>query len=151
MGRVIIAVAFVALHIYALIDLVRAESASVRFVPKWLWFVLWVIPVLGPVAWLVVGSPRVGPAPGGGSGGGGVVGPRSPRGPVAPDDDPEFLKRLDEQSWAARMERLRREREAAGPATGSGEASGAGAGPDPEEGPGGSPAPDDASGDTASR
>jgi hypothetical protein len=115
MGRVIIAVAFVALHIYALIDLARAESASVRFVPKWLWFVLWVIPVLGPVAWLVVGRPRVGPAPGGGSGGGGVVGPRSPRGPVAPDDDPEFLKRLDEQSWAARMERLRREREAGAP------------------------------------
>jgi hypothetical protein len=120
MGRVIIAVAFVALHIYALIDLVRAESASVRFVPKWLWFVLWVIPVLGPIAWLLVGRPRVGPAPGGGGGGGGgggVIGPRTPRGPIAPDDDPEFLKRLDEQSWAARMERLRREREAGAPPT----------------------------------
>jgi hypothetical protein len=150
MGRVIIAVAFVALHIYALIDLVRAESASVRFVPKWLWFVLWVIPVLGPVAWLAVGRPRVGPAPGGGGGGGGV-GPRPPRGPVAPDDDPEFLKRLDEQSWAARMERLRREREAAGPATAPGESSGAGSVPDPDEGPGSSPAPDEANGGGASR
>jgi hypothetical protein len=111
-GRFIVVVAFFALQVYALVDLVRSDSAGVRAIPKPLWFLVVLFPVAGPVAWLLLGRPRVGPAPGGGGGGGITGGPRPPRGPIAPDDDPEFLKRLDEQSWAARMERLRREREA---------------------------------------
>lgn len=118
MARFLIVIALLTLQIYALVDLVRADSDQVRVVPKSLWFVVWLIPVLGPIAWLLLGRPQVGPSSGGGGGpggGGGLPGgPRPTRGPVAPDDDPEFLRRLDEQSWAARMERLRREREAGG-------------------------------------
>lgn len=138
MGRVIIAIAIIALQVYALVDLAKADSATVRAIPKWLWFLVWPIPVLGPVAWLALGRPKVGPTPGGGPGGGTSLGPRSPRGPIAPDDDPEFLKRLDEQSWAARMERLRREREA-GDTRGGSE-------PDPGPEPDGDPAGDQPSG-----
>lgn len=148
-----IAVALLALQIYALIDLSRADSREVRIIPKWLWAVLWLIPVIGPAAWLLLGRPAVGPSPGGGSGGGGTLGgPRPPRGPIAPDDDADFLKRLDEQSWAARMERLRRERERGIPgATGD---PGAGPGPattPPGEGTEGTPAADDAPGESPAR
>ncbi|HEX6887009.1 MAG TPA: PLD nuclease N-terminal domain-containing protein [Candidatus Nanopelagicales bacterium] len=111
MGRLILVIAALALHLYVLIDLVRSPSGEVRLLPKWLWFLVWLLPIAGPLCYLLAGQPRVERGQGGGGGGGGGItgGPR-PRGPVAPDDDPEFLKRLDEQSWAARMERLRRER-----------------------------------------
>jgi hypothetical protein len=148
-GRFILAIAAIALHLYALIDLLRSRSEDVRLLPKWLWLLVWLLPVIGPVLYLLAGQPRVGPAPGGGGGGaGGIAGGPRPRGPVAPDDDPEFLKRLDEQSWSARMERLRRQREAghgAGPAAPPPEDAPPGQGPPPAR------APDEAPGEGATR
>jgi hypothetical protein len=107
-----------AAYVYTLVDLARTPGDEVRSMPKWAWVVvLLVLGPLGAIGWFVFGRPRAGsPPPGGGAGGQGGIGagprPRPGR-PVAPDDDPAFLKRLDEQSWAARMERLRRERQAA--------------------------------------
>jgi hypothetical protein len=120
-GKFVLAVAVLALYIYAMLDLLRAPSAEVRLLPKWLWaIVVLFIFLIGPVMWLALGRPRAEYPPGGGDGGGGGSGGRGPgpRGPVAPDDDPEFLKRLDEQSWSVRMERLRRERDGGSPPTG---------------------------------
>ena len=124
MGKLLLAVAVVALYIYAMLDLMRAPSAEVRLLPKWLWVVVVLLVFLvGPLTYLALGRPRAPyPPSGGGDGGGsGGRGP-GPRGPVAPDDDPEFLRRIDEQSWSAKMERLRRERESGGqpPTTGEG-------------------------------
>lgn len=118
MARVVLFVALLALHIYVLMDIVKAPGESVRTLPKGVWLFVSLMPIMGPLLWVLGGRPLVGPGyggePGGGSGGS-RGGPRPGRGPVAPDDDPEFLKRLDEQSWAARMERLRRERQSGGP------------------------------------
>ena len=138
-ARILPFLALVVLQVYTLVDLVRSDEDAVRSLPKAVWFLVWVVPVLGPVAWLVLGRPRVGPSSGGGNGGGGGItgGPRPSRGPVAPDDDPEFLKRLDEQSWSARMERLRRERQSGGDSTNGSRA--------PET----PPAPDEAPGESA--
>ncbi len=121
MGKFLLAVAVLALYIYALLDLLRAPGEAVRVIPKWLWaLVIVLIPVLGPLCYVLLGRPRVdNPPSGGGDGGPGGGGGRGPRGPIAPDDDPEFLRRLDEASWSARMERLRRDRAAGGPSTGS--------------------------------
>src|SRR5699024_12650158 len=72
-------------------------------IPKWAWIVLVVlIPWVGPITWLVVGKDRS-------QGDGGQPG-RAPRrqGPLAPDEDPEFLRKLDED---LRRERRSRERE----------------------------------------
>jgi hypothetical protein len=120
-GKFVLAVAILALYIYAMLDLLRAPSGEVRLLPKWLWaIVVLLIFLIGPMMWLILGRPRAQYPPGGGDGGGGGSGGRGPgpRGPVAPDDDPEFLKRLDEQSWSVRMERLRRERDGGSPPTG---------------------------------
>lgn len=116
MSRILPFLALIALYVYVLVDLSRAPSAEVRLLPKWLWVIVVVLLFLiGPLLWLVLGRPRAEPPQSGGDGGGGSSGRRpGPRGPVAPDDDPEFLKRLDEQSWSTKMERLRREREAGG-------------------------------------
>jgi hypothetical protein len=129
----VLALAVVALYIYAMLDLVRAPAAEVRLLPKWLWaVVVLLIFLLGPLMWLVLGRPRA-QYPPGGDGGGGSGGRRpGPRGPVAPDDDPEFLKRIDEQSWSARMEQRRRERDGGLPPTG-----GEGSSPGEQVDPGG--------------
>lgn len=142
MGRALPFLALLVLQVYTLVDLLRSNGADVRALPKAVWFLVWLVPVLGPIAWLVLGRPSVGPSSGGsggsGGGGGGITGgPRPSRGPVAPDDDPEFLKRLDEQSWSARMERLRRERQSGGDSASGNRA--------PET----PPAPDEAPGESA--
>jgi hypothetical protein len=132
MARFILFVVLVGIHVYTFLDIVRSPSASVRTLPRSLWLFVSLIPFLGPIAWLLGGRPLVDGGPNGGSGGsggsGGIQGgPRPGRGPLAPDDDPAFLKRLEEQAWAAKMERLRRERQT---------------GPGPDKQPGGGPLPD---------
>lgn len=75
-----------ALAIYALIDCGQTDRDRVRSLSKPIWLLIILIPILGPVAWLLLGRPqrsdRPGPRPA----------PR-PR-PVAPDDDPEFLRQI---------------------------------------------------------
>ena len=107
MLRVLPVVILIALYVYVLIDLATSPSPQVRTRPKLVWrLVILVIPVLGAVAWLVLGRPRT--APGGGGGGGGGLRSRLPgpeprgpsgyaQGPVAPDDDPDFLRKIDEK------------------------------------------------------
>jgi len=94
--------------IYALIDILSTPRQQARALPKWLWLLLIVIiPFVGAVAWLLLGRPfasGMGAAP--------VATPRSSsrlsgtarrRGPVAPDDDPTFLRRLAEDEWSRKM------------------------------------------------
>lgn len=113
-----------ALWVYALVDLARTPQQQVRLMPKWLWvLVIMFTWIVGATIWLLFGRSRIeyppqGRGDGSGGGGGGTWrggGPR-PTAPVAPDDDPAFLRRLDEQTWRAKMEQLRRER-----TTGSGD------------------------------
>ena len=67
MGKFVLAVAILALYIYAMLDLVRAPSAEVRLLPKWLWaIVVLFIFLIGPVMWLALGRPRAEYPPGGG-------------------------------------------------------------------------------------
>ena len=107
MLRVLLFLAVIGLFVYALIDLATSPSDQVRSLPRPVWLlVILVIPVLGAVAWLVLGRPAAAPG-GGGNGGGGLRSwlpgpePRGPSGysagPIAPDDDPDFLRRLDDE------------------------------------------------------
>jgi hypothetical protein len=120
MPRVLLILVIVGLMVYALVDVWGSEEDERGGLPRWLWVLLIVLlPLLGPISWIVVrvtGSRSgAGPAPGPSTGGGGGSrpttpprpGPRRPAGPVAPDDDPEFL-------WALEQEKRRREREGRG-------------------------------------
>lgn len=98
MLRAVVAALSVGLTVYALIDCARADPGEVRTLPKPLWLlVVLLLPVLGPIAWLVVGRSRRGP------------GPKPRTRPVAPDDDPEFLRELERRRRRqAQDERLQR-------------------------------------------
>jgi hypothetical protein len=79
-------VVVVILTIYTLVDCAVFDRNRVRGVPRWAWILMIILlPVLGPVLWLLIGRGR-----------------RSNSGPagrvtrsIAPDDDPDFLRGLD--------------------------------------------------------
>jgi len=115
MPRVITTVLLVAVWIFAIIDCIRSDADEVRGVPKGVWIVVLILlPLIGAVLWFALGRPRISAAPAGGRP---AVrrGPVTGSGPVGPDDDPQFLRNLDQQrrnqAEAKRLEDLRRELE----------------------------------------
>lgn len=71
----------------ALISCLSAEKHEIRALPRFVWvLVILLVPLLGAIGWFVAGRPaRTG----------GASRPSTPRRrPVAPDDNPEFLKSL---------------------------------------------------------
>lgn len=104
MLRILLYLLPVILAIYALIDCVQTPDSQVRGLPKIAWVILIVlIWVVGPVAWLMAGRDRsAGSTSTGWLGAGGLGGSAGSPGRsgrpgrvVGPDDDPEFLRRLD--------------------------------------------------------
>ncbi|MFF2075558.1 PLD nuclease N-terminal domain-containing protein [Kitasatospora sp. NPDC058162] len=95
------------LWVWAFIDCLITPEAEVKHLPKPIWVIIVLLfPPLGPIAWLLAGRQRgflrAGAPDGhpGQSAAGGRPGPGAPRGgrPVAPDDDPEFLASLGNES-----------------------------------------------------
>ncbi|MFE3602711.1 PLD nuclease N-terminal domain-containing protein [Streptomyces sp. NPDC059096] len=84
MLRVLMILVPLALSIYAFIDCITTEEQEVKYLPKPIWAILVLLfPLVGSVAWLIVGRERR-TAPRGG-------------GWVAPDDNPDFLKSLKDR------------------------------------------------------
>lgn len=120
MLRILPVVLLIALVVYALIDCVRTPDDDMPVgIPKVLWVILIILfPGIAALAWIVVSrvaranaaqarSPRrpglwSSPTP-----------PRPVRrsGPTAPDDDPEFLARLEAERRRVERERRQRQRE----------------------------------------
>ncbi|MFD4117884.1 PLD nuclease N-terminal domain-containing protein [Streptomyces niveus] len=87
MLRVLMILVPLALSIYAFIDCITTDEKDVRHIPKPVWAILVLLfPLVGSIAWLMVGRK---PAAGTGSAGG------RRGGWVAPDDNPDFLKSLE--------------------------------------------------------
>lgn len=83
MPRVILVLIIVTATVYALVELFQADERRIRLMPRWLWAAAIVcLPGLGAICWFVLGRP-----------GPGLPGAREHR-PIAPDDDPDFLRRL---------------------------------------------------------
>jgi hypothetical protein len=78
--------------VLAVVDISVLERSRVRFLPKIAWIVLVIVlPIAGPVIWFIVGRGRPGE-----NNTASPSGPSSGRlGPIAPDDDPDFLGRLN--------------------------------------------------------
>lgn len=110
MARALFFLVIIGLAVYALADIATSDERARRGLPKGAWFLVALVPIAGPLVWILTSRAQpatggAGPAQGRRPGPGGAGGPGSRRpGPVAPDDDPEFLWRLDQ-------ERRRRERE----------------------------------------
>ncbi|WP_433874725.1 PLD nuclease N-terminal domain-containing protein [Sinomonas atrocyanea] len=73
--------------LYGMVDCALSDRRQVRGgLSKTTWFLISVLPVVGIVLWFALGRPR------------GTTPPRADKGqgrrPVAPDDDPDFLRGL---------------------------------------------------------
>ncbi len=118
--RLFLMVFVIALALYALIDCVRTpEEDMPARMPKHLWITLILMfstIMLGPLAWIITSRVSAAEKRGGQLSGGlwsaekgvDLHLSRHTSAPAAPDDDPEFLRKLDEQVQA---EKRRRQRE----------------------------------------
>jgi hypothetical protein len=117
MVRLLPLLLILAFTLYALIDCLARDEEEIRALPKVIWvLIILLFMPLGPVAWFIAGRPRgtaarpgrhSDEAPedvvGGYSLGTGSATNRAGR-PLAPDDDPDFLRRLDEERRKQRRE-----------------------------------------------
>ncbi|MDN5767161.1 MAG: PLDc N-terminal domain-containing protein [Humibacillus sp.] len=87
MLRVVFIALVVFATIYAFVDCLQTDRRHVRIMPRVVWLVVVLVPVVGPAGWLL--SKREGT-----TGGRPPQRPRRPTGPRGPDDDPEFLRKL---------------------------------------------------------
>jgi hypothetical protein len=96
-----------ALLIFCLVDVISIYESRIKTLNKIAWvFIIILVPVVGPILWLVVGKER--------GGNRSAARARDAR-PVAPDDDPEFLRNADvHESQEARIRRLEAELKALG-------------------------------------
>lgn len=111
----LLSVAYFVFFLYCLLDVVLSEPSLIRNLPKLAWvFIVLIVPLAGGIAWLVAGRPEQATAAPGSTrsrgrgsgrnastrGNGARRRSRSPRSdppPMGPEDDPDFLRRLDEQ------------------------------------------------------
>ena len=118
--RIVLIVLVFALTLYALLDCARTpdESMPARM-PKYLWITLVVLfPTIGPIAWIIFSRVKAAEERGGyveptvWSSKEGTTFRRPERArPMAPDDDPEFLFRLERDIQRKRREDERRAQE----------------------------------------
>lgn len=87
MPRVLLTIAIVFASIYAFVDCVQTDRRLVRVLAKPLWLLVVLVPALGPLFWFVAGRSDA-------RGGRPPQAPGRPPGPMGPDDDPDFLRRL---------------------------------------------------------
>jgi hypothetical protein len=129
MLRVVVPIVVLVVFVYGLVDVIRTDARLTKGISKPAWIVVQIVlPVVGAVLWFIIGRPR------------GTSAPANYSHPVAPDDDPEFLRNLEvrhrQQTEAERLKKLKDELEArerkldGGPGdvhgTGSGDAHGSG-------------------------
>lgn len=103
MLRVVVPIVVLVVFVYGLIDAIRTDPQLTKGISKPAWIVVQIVlPVIGAVLWFIIGRPRgTGPAP------------ASYGHPVAPDDDPDFLRNLEirhrQQAEAERLKKLKDE------------------------------------------
>jgi len=79
MARALPILLLIACTIYTVVHVVQSNSEQVRGLPKSLWLVLVIfVPIIGMLAWWFFGRP---------------IDTYTPP-PMAPDDDPDFLRKL---------------------------------------------------------
>jgi hypothetical protein len=84
--RFLVYIVPIVLLVYCWVEIAQSDPHQVRQLPRGVWALVVLIPVAGPVAWLVFGRPNGEEV---------VEAARRPRPRViAPDDDPEFLRSL---------------------------------------------------------
>lgn len=110
MTRALPIVVAVALAVYALIDCLQTDPAVAPRPRRGIWLALIVLlPVIGPIAWIIAKARRGRAKP---------TSRQAPPRPVAPDDNPEFLREIQQiderheqmlEQWEADLRRREEE------------------------------------------
>ena len=106
MLRVVVVVAVLVVFVYGLVDVIRTDPRQTKGISKPAWIVVQIVlPVIGAILWFLIGRPR------------GTSPVRTTyRHPIAPDDDPDFLRNLElrrrKQAEADRLKKLKDEMDA---------------------------------------
>jgi hypothetical protein len=97
---VVVAVLSLLALAYCVLELATSRPSEVRGLPKPLWFLVLLLPVVGPVSWFLFGRPA-----------GGASTRSTRRAASSPDDDEDFLRQLrrgtEEQRRRAEQQRRR--------------------------------------------
>ncbi|MFV0634007.1 PLD nuclease N-terminal domain-containing protein [Demequina sp.] len=94
MPRALLFVAYLAVTVYCIADAVQHPQEQPYGLPRWAWvLIILLFPYLGAGVWLFLKF-----------GGAGQGNRREQPGPIAPDDDPEYLTWLREQERRRRQE-----------------------------------------------
>ena len=106
MLRIVVPIVILVVFVYGLVDLIRTDARLTRGISKTAWvFVQVLLPLVGAVLWFLIGRPRATDAA-----------PVAYSHPVAPDDDPDFLRNLEirhrNQAETDRLKKLKDELEA---------------------------------------
>jgi hypothetical protein len=106
---VLLALVSVLLTALALISCLSVEdNRTIRGMPRVAWVLaILLVPLAGAIGWFLAGRPRPPGAPAAGWPGGGVL-PAPPH-TSAPDDDPDFLRSLEQRGRGGDEERLRQQ------------------------------------------
>ncbi|BCJ58098.1 PLD nuclease N-terminal domain-containing protein, partial [Micromonospora endophytica] len=97
----------IVLAVCALISCLSAEEDDIRHLPRIAWvLIILFFPLVGSIAWFVAGRERKVAGTGGWAGN--RQAPHRPTRPLAPDDDPEFLRGIEERSRKEDQELFRR-------------------------------------------
>lgn len=92
------------LAIYSFFDVLKTDDSRIRRWPRTAWLVIVLVPVIGAALWFGVGRPRrsrdMYDAPR-------IISLKPNQRPAAPDDDPSFLRRLDEEAWRKKRDEKR--------------------------------------------
>ncbi|MET7878484.1 PLD nuclease N-terminal domain-containing protein [Micromonospora profundi] len=106
---ILLFLAQVVLAACALISCLSAEEDQIRNLPRIVWaLIILFFPLVGSIAWFVAGRQRT---PGGATGLGKILSGGSgtaQRRPLAPDDDPEFLRSVQDRAKKQDEELFRR-------------------------------------------
>ena len=106
MLRVVVVVAVLVVFVYGLVDVIRTDPRQTKGISKPAWIVVQIVlPVIGAILWFLIGRPR------------GTSPARTDYShPIAPDDDPDFLRNLElrrrKQAEADRLKKLKDELDA---------------------------------------
>ncbi|MDO5671343.1 MAG: PLDc N-terminal domain-containing protein [Actinomycetaceae bacterium] len=151
MARVLMVLLVIALTVYAIADCARTPSDEMPArIPKALWILLiLILTPFGAIGWIIISrvqraetrGGKVDPALWSSSGPASIKFPRGRRrqGPLAPDDDPAYLRKIEQEMRRMKREEMEAERRQAEEQARNPEEQ---EGPQEHEGPGGDQEPE---------